>query len=379
MSLFSRRALALIVGSAVAAAASAQVPPAAPPPAKPTTPAPAPVAPPTGLAPAPAANPLQVKPEVRPTGTAAKVNGQEIPEVAVWRALRQFSKEEQDVARKEILSHLTENALIDQYLTALKVEVKADEVDKLVGELKDELKKVQKDYTKELEQMMLTEAEFKAEVLAQMKWDKFLKDRASDAELKKMFDAAPSMFDGSMVRASHILMSPGTDKKAQEEAAGTLRGIKKACEDEAAKAVAAMPATATPVEKEAARTKKVGELFAAYAQKYSTCPSKKEGGDLSFFPRVGAMVEPFAKAAFEMKVGEMSDVVATEFGYHMVLVTAKQPGKQPTFEQAKEAVRAVYAMRLRDAVIGQMKPAAKIEMAAAPAGGGSPTSVVPAK
>lgn len=379
MSLFSRRALALIVGSAVAAAASAQVPPAAPPPAKPTTPAPAPVAPPSGLAPAPAANPLQVKPEVRPTGTAAKVNGQEIPEVAVWRALRQFSKEEQDVARKEILSHLTENALIDQYLTALKVEVKADEVDKLVGELKDELKKVQKDYTKELEQMMLTEAEFKAEVLAQMKWDKFLKDRASDAELKKMFDAAPSMFDGSMVRASHILMSPGTDKKAQEEAAGTLRGIKKACEDEAAKAVAAMPATATPVEKEAARTKKVGELFAAYAQKYSTCPSKKEGGDLSFFPRVGAMVEPFAKAAFEMKVGEMSDVVATEFGYHMVLVTAKQPGKQPTFEQAKEAVRAVYAMRLRDAVIGQMKPTAKIEMAAAPTTGGSPTSVTPAK
>ena len=93
------------------------------------------------------------------------------------------------------------------------------------------------------------------------------------------------------------------------------------------------------------------------------------------------MVEPFAKAAFEMKVGDMSDVVATEFGYHLVLVTAKQPGKQPTFEQAKEAVRAVYAMRLRDAVIGQMKPNAKIEIAAAtPApGGGSPTSVVPMK
>lgn len=391
MSLFTRRALALVVGSALAATATAQTPPTAPPPAKPAAPTPAPVAPPTGgtpapvapptgVAPKPADNPLAVKPEVRPAGTAAKVNGQEIPEVAVWRALRQFSKEEQEVARKEILSHLTENALIDQYLTALKIEVKQDEVDKLIGELKDELKKVQKDYGKELDAMMLTEAEFKAEVLAQMKWDKFLKDRASDAELKKMFDAAPSMFDGSMVRASHILLSPGTDKKAQEEAAGTLRGIKKACEDEAAKAVAALPSTATPLEKEAARTKKVGELFAAYAQKYSTCPSKKEGGDLSFFPRVGAMVEPFAKAAFEMKVGDISDVVATEFGYHIVLVTAKQPGKQPTFDQAKEAVRAVYAMRLRDAVIGQMKPNAKIEISATPAPtGGSPTSVTPGK
>lgn len=378
MRLFSRRALALVVGSAVAAAASAQTP-TAPPPVKPATTAPAPVAPPTGVAPAPKADPLASKPEPRPVGTAAKVNGQEIPEVAVWRALRQFSKEEQEVARKEILSHLTENALIDQYLTALKIEVPAADVDKLITELKDELKKVQKDYAKELEQMMLTEAEFRAEVLAQMKWDKFLKDRASDAELKKMFDAAPSMFDGSMVRASHILLTPGTDKKAQEEAAGKLRGIKKQCEDEAAKVVAALPATATPLEKETARTKKVNELFAAYAKEYSTCPSKKEGGDLSFFPRVGAMVEPFAKAAFEMKVGDISDVVATEFGYHLVLVTAKQPGKQPTFEQAKEAVRAVYAMRLRDAVIGQMKPNAKIEIAAAPGGAapGSPASVVP--
>jgi peptidyl-prolyl cis-trans isomerase C len=393
MRLFSRRALALVVGSAVAAAASAQTPPATPAPAKPpVTPAPvapppagggaAPVLPPpAGGVPAPATNPLAVKAEPRPTGTAARVNGQDIPEVAVWRALRQFPKEEQEVARKEILSHLTENALIDQYLTALKVEVQTGEVDKLIGELKEELKKVQKDYAKELEQMMLTEAEFRSEVTAQMKWDKFLKDRASDAELKKMFDAAPSMFDGSMVRASHILLTPGADKKAQDEAAGKLRGIKKVCEDEAAKAVAALPATATALEKDAARTKKVSELFAAYAKEYSTCPSKKEGGDLSFFPRVGAMVEPFAKAAFELKVGDMSDVVATEFGYHVVLVTAKQAGKQPTFEQAKEAVRAVYAMRLRDAVIGQMKPAAKIELAAAaaPTTAGSPASVTPMK
>ena len=55
---------------------------------------------------------------------------------------------------------------------------------------------------------------------------------------------------------------------------------------------AALPPAATPLEKETARTKKASELFAAYAKEYSTCPSKKEGGDLSFFPRVGAMVEP---------------------------------------------------------------------------------------
>jgi parvulin-like peptidyl-prolyl isomerase len=355
---FTRRAVALILTSAVAVAAHAQTPPAA----KPAGAPPAAVTAPPTTAPA-------APPEARPTGVAARVNGQDIPEVAVWRALRQFPKEEQAIARKEILNHLTENTLIDQYLTALKIAAEPAEVERLVTELKDELKKVGKDYTKELDAMLLTEAEFRAEVVAQMKWDKFVKDRANDGELKKMFDAAPSMFDGSMVRASHILLSPGEDKTKQTEAAQLLRGIKKVVEDEAAKAVAALPATATPLEKDQARTKKVTELFAAYAKEKSTCPSKKDGGDLNFFARVGAMVEPFAKAAFDLKVGDMSDVVATEFGYHLILVTAKNPGKQPTFEQAKEAVRAVYAMRLRDAVIGQMKPTAKIESATTPVSG----------
>ncbi len=315
------------------------------------------------VTPVPPSSPL-TKPEVRPTGVAAKVNGQEIPDVAVWRALRQFPAEEREAARKEILNHLTENLLIDQYLTALPVAVPVKEVDELMTKLKDELTKAGKDYAKELEAMLLTEEEFRAEVQAQMKWDKFLQDQATDAKLKDMFDKAPTMFDGSMVRASHILM-PADTEAAKKDSDGKLRGIKKVLEDEANKAVAALPATATEADKTAARTKRVNELFAGYAQQYSTCPSKKDGGDLSFFPRVGAMVEQFSKAAFELNVGQTSNVVATEFGYHLILVTGKQPGKTPTFEQAKEAVRAVYAMRLRDAVIAQQKPIAKIEVSTA--------------
>jgi peptidyl-prolyl cis-trans isomerase C len=323
------------------------------------------VTPPAGAPPAVApvvpVSTTPAKPEPRPTGIAAKVNDQVIEEVAVYRALRQFPKEEHEIARKEILNHLVENMLIDQYLTALNKTASKEEVDKLVGELKAELQKASKDYAKELEAMMLTEAEFRAEVTAQMKWDKFLKEQGTDDALKKMFEAAPSMFDGSMVRARHILMTPGDDPAKKDKATQDLRAIKATVEAECGKVLAALPPTATPAEKDAAKLKKAEELFGAYAKQYSTCPSKKDGGDLNFFPRVGAMVEPFAKAAFDMKIGDMSDVVITEFGYHIVLVTAKNPGKQPTFEQAKEGVRAVYAMRLRDAVVGQMKARAKIE------------------
>jgi parvulin-like peptidyl-prolyl isomerase len=346
----TRGAAALILGSALAASATAQPPGSPTPPVVPTVTPPAP------------------KPEVRPTGNAAVVNGQVIPEVAVYRALRQFPEAHREMARKEILSHLIENALIDQYLNALKITVEDKEVEKLLSDLKQELAaaKPPKDYAKELEAMMLTEAEFRTEVVAQMKWEKFVEKQGTPEALKQLFDSSPDVFDGTMVRARHILMTPGNDEAKQKEAAQTLRGIKQVVEQEAAKAVAALPPNADALQKEQAKANKTDELFAAYAKQYSVCPSKKDGGDLNYFPRAGAMVEPFAKAAFALKPFEMSDVVATEFGYHLILVTQRRQGTPRKFDEVKDDVKILYAMRVREAVIAQMKPKAQITITPVP-------------
>ena len=85
---------------------------------------------------------------------------------------------------------------------------------------------------------------------------------------------------------------------------------------------------------------KNGADFAKLAQAYSKDPgSAKNGGDLDFFSR-RVMVKEFDEAAFNLKVGEVSDIVKTNYGYHLIKQTDRKP--YPSFEEDKEELKKIY-------------------------------------
>ncbi len=80
-----------------------------------------------------------------------------------------------------------------------------------------------------------------------------------------------------------------------------------------------------------------GCVFEDAAKKYSKCPSKENGGDLGMFER-GKMVPEFENAAFEMKVGDMSEPVKTQFGYHLIKVEDRKEASVRSYEEVKNEI-----------------------------------------
>jgi hypothetical protein len=296
-----------------------------------------------------------------PAGDAATVNGQPISEAAVQRALRRVPPDKQAEARPEILNYLIDNTLVDQYLLQVRIEVPQKELDDRVQQIREELKKANQTFEKMLQELAITEQDLRTQLAAELRWERFAAGQANDQVVRELFDKNPEMFDGSMVRARHILLTAAAgDAQAAEQAKARLTQFKQQVEEAAAAEAAKQPASADNVTREKARGRALEESFAALARKESACPSKEQGGDIGWFPRAGSMVEPFARAAFALKPGEMSDVIASPFGVHVILVTDRRPGKETKFDDVKEVVKEVYSERMREALCAQLRPNAKI-------------------
>lgn len=136
-----------------------------------------------------------------------------------------------------------------------------------------------------------------------------------------------------------------TDEEAKKFYDDNKAGLSEEPQVKASHILIGVESAATAGQKEDARKKaesilkelKAGRDFAEAAKAYSTCPSKEQGGDLGFFGK-GQMVPAFEQAAFSMKPGDVSEIVETQFGYHIIKVTDKKDAEPPKFEELKEKI-----------------------------------------
>ena len=104
-----------------------------------------------------------------------------------------------------------------------------------------------------------------------------------------------------------------------------------------------------------------GGDFVELAKTKSTGPSGPRGGDLGFFEKK-TMVPAFAAAAFATKVGEYTKTaVKTEFGYHVIKVEARRPGKKPTFEETMPEIRSREGQKASVALLTKLRQSAEIK------------------
>jgi len=303
-----------------------------------------------------------------PAARAAVVNGEVIPEAAVQRALRGIPQEQQAAARSQVLNLLVGNILVEQHLLQLKVDASAKEVESRMGAIREEAKKRGLEYEQFLAQYALTEAEIRTQITGDLRWENYVKSKAPDEVLARFLTENKDWFDGSQVCGRHILLevSADADAAAKQVAITKLQQLRQTIEGQVTQELAKLDPKADTLMREQARIKAINQAFSEAASKHSTCPSKKHGGDLGFFPRVGAMVEPFAKAAFALQAGQMAGPVETQFGYHLILVTARLPGKEVKFDDIKDEVRETYSDRLREELVAELWRKARIEVLVPP-------------
>ena len=283
---------------------------------------------------------------VPPAKIVATVNGSPITLAEVELVLKKGgpkatapTEAQRKEMQQEALTMLIDDQLMRDFLSKKGPNVDLEDVNKQVAELVEGLKKDKKTLADYLKEQNQTEAQLRADITGWLQWNAFVKQQVTEADLKRYYDESKDFFDRVVVRASHIVLrvSPEAPAADREAAKAKLLAWRKDIVE--------------------------GKVDFAQAAKQNTqCTSAPNGGDIGFFPRKLAVEEPFAKAAFALKVGEISDIVQTDFGYHLIKVTDRKAGTPSDFNKIKDEVRELLVEELRVQILGEQRQTAKVEV-----------------
>jgi peptidyl-prolyl cis-trans isomerase C len=293
-----------------------------------------------------------------PSGKVATVNGVEISQEDFDREIRRVQARLRSSARspgaselgqirKEVLDSLVARELLYQESQRKGIKVESKTVDQQFEAMKKRFPD-EAEFKKALESMSYSEATLRSQlerdqavmVLIDQQFTEKL--TVSNEEVKAYYDNHKDSFKKpEQVKASHILI------KAESQA------------DESRKTGARKK-----LEMIQGKLQK-GEDFGTLAKEYSEGPSNVKGGDLGYFSR-GQMVKPFEDAAFALQPGEVSGIVETRFGYHLIKVTDKTPETTLGFDDIKDRLgQYLKQEKLReemDSYVESLRNKAKVEV-----------------
>lgn len=256
------------------------------------------------------------------------------------------SDDQQQALRKEVLESLINRELLYQESRNSGVTVEERAVNEQLSVLKNKFAG-EDEFKKALINMNFTEAFLASQIRRDLAIKQFVdkqfaeKVTVSDKEAKSYYDTHPEAFhEPGRVKASHILIK--VDSQADETAKGAAR---------------------KKIEEIQQKLEK-GEDFAELAKEFSQCPSSGSGGDLGYFTR-GEMVEPFTDAAFALAPGEISPIVETRFGYHLIKSADKKPETSFAYNDIKEKLQQYLkqnkVQEQLTAYVKELKTKAKVE------------------
>jgi len=289
---------------------------------------------------------------------AAKVNGVKIKNTMLDAAVNNFvenqkmlrvdvKEEDKDKLRQEILDELISAELLYQQAKKADLGDLRKNIDEQFENIKNGFESEQQ-FKEILKDRGISQKELKKDIKKGVFIKAFLDGKiynnitVTEEEKRQEYEKNKDKLDvPEQVRASHILINvaPDASKENKAEAKEKIDGLRKRVRS--------------------------GADFAELAKADSQCPSAAQGGDLGYFKR-GDMVKSFEDAAFSLEKGQISDVVETQFGYHIIKVVDKQLARTLSYNEIKDNMeRFLLNQRKKEALdkfIKGLREKAKIDI-----------------
>ena len=248
--------------------------------------------------------------------------------------------------KQKFLDQMIDDRILRQEAQKRKIKINKRELEEGVKQVKKRFPTAA-EFNAELKKENFSSAQFEKRIEEQLMVMKLMEQeiraktpQPKDEDVKKFYDQIIAKMNGKDL---------GLDKKEEEEAASLGKMMTRMTSEQvhARHILVAVDKNATAQDKAAAKKKiegiqkelKGGADFEELATKYSDDPgSKSRSGDLGFFAK-GDMVPEFEKTAFAMNVGQISEPLLTDFGYHIIKVEEKRAPRKLSFDDVKGDLR----------------------------------------